>query len=219
MTNCIFIVLLLYAESNFIKLHVRIVNKVVMLPLLLLLTGCHERTECPAFSEEYNVWLPQAKDKGYNFIDGRDTFKLNVIETYRSAGYTLVQPLVAKKPCEIEARVKMAGNSTSPKIEFYCSYYYVGMKPEEVFYNISFLYSDYSYFGFNLNDGILSTHLPGTAWIASYYNGYKLYNNILKLDGDTLIHNPQVIQVYIAKSVGIIQFKDRFNHKTWSLIE
>lgn len=196
-------------------------NKVVIIiPLLLLFSGCHERTDCPAFSEEYNVWLPQTKDKDFNFTDGRDTFKLNVIESYRSTGYTLVQPQVGKKPCEIEARIIMAGNLTSPKIECYCSYYYYpGMKPEEVFYNISFLYSEYSHFGFNLNDGILSTQLPGISWIASYDNGYKLYYNILKLDGDTIIHNPQVIQVFIAKSVGIIQFKDRFNHKTWSLIE
>ena len=42
---------------------------------------------------------------------------------------------------------------------------------------------------------------------------------VLKIESDTLLSEKQIYQLYIAKKVGIIQFKDRSTHKTWSLIQ
>ena len=56
-------------------------------------------------------------------------------------------------------------------------------------------------------------------FLNSYDNGYKIFNDVLKIETDTLLSEEQIYQLYIAKKVGIIQFKDRSTHKTWSLIE
>jgi hypothetical protein len=52
-----------------------------------------------------------------------------------------------------------------------------------------------------------------------------LYKNVMKLELDTVpenslhLTNPQIWQVYIADSTGFIQFSDRINKHTWTLIK
>jgi hypothetical protein len=65
----------------------------------------------------------------------------------------------------------------------------------------------------------VSSSLPGVEILSSYDNGYKIFSDVLKIENDTLFSYKQIYQIYIAKNIGFIQIKDRFNHKTWSLIE
>jgi hypothetical protein len=57
--------------------------------------------------------------------------------------------------------------------------------------------------------------------LTSFYNGYKDYANVLKLESDTVLsyYKPWVYQVWIAESAGIIQFIELKTKKVWSLIE
>ena len=55
--------------------------------------------------------------------------------------------------------------------------------------------------------------------ITKFDNGLKEYVDVVKVAYDTLLYSETPIyQVFLAKKVGVIQFKDRFDHKTWSLI-
>ena len=183
------------------------------------MAGCREKTDCPPYSEEYLNWMPYQQGERFSFTDGEDTFKLNVDETFRSSAYTITQPMIAKKPCEADAYARISGDSFLPKIEVVGTYR-SNIEPGQITYVIEFLNSEYSTFIFIFeNETFYDISLMDTL-LKSYDNGYEQYNNVLKLESDTtVLHHQQIYQVCVAESVGIIQFKDIKNHKTWSLVE
>jgi hypothetical protein len=198
-----------------------------ILTLMLLMTGCGEKTPCSAYPEKYLSWMPfQIGDK-YSFTDGTSTFQLNVDEVYKTDAYTQKQKWPMDRMCEAEAYAKMTGIPFLSKIEFKSSL----PEPQSnsrgdidtsfVYFMIIFLSEEWSEFGFSIRDGQISNTIYFSTPIpllSSFNNGYKEYSNVLKLEHDTIISQTAIYQVYIAESVGIIQFTDRKNHKTWNLI-
>jgi hypothetical protein len=212
--------------SKFLKKTTMMKTKWI-LTLMLLMTGCGEKVPCSAYPEKYLSWMPFQKGDKYSFTDGTTTFQLTVDEVYKTDAYTMKQTWPLDRMCEVEAYTVMTSNSLLSKIEFKSSL----PEPQPnsrgdidttfVYFRIIFLSEEWSEFGFSIRDGQISPSIFFSSTIpllSSFNNGYNVYNNVLKLEHDTLISQLAIYQVYIAESVGIIQFKDRKNHKTWSLI-
>lgn len=203
-----------------------ITRYVLIISVGLNMTGCGEKTNCSAYPEKYMSWIPFQKGAKYSFTDGTTTFQLNVNEVYKTDAYIRKQTWPLDKMCDAEAYAKMTSNSFLSKIEFISSLPEPlpnssgNMDTTFVYFRIVFLSDEWSEFGFSIRDGqfsntiFFSTPIP---LLSSFNNGYREYSNVLKLEHDTLIGQAAIYQVYVAESVGIIQFKDRKNHKTWSL--
>jgi hypothetical protein len=192
----------------------------VFLTCIILLFGCH-RAECPGYSEEYLNWIPYKLSEGASFTDGNDTLNLLVYETYKSGAYKQHSVWNMEIPCEINALAYISGDSNSHQIRIDSES--IPNEPD-IFYNyaISVNKNDWSAFSFYVksNDIAAGPARTPVPLLLSYCNGYKEYSNVLKLAMDTVNWlNPKMIyQIYIAESVGIIQFTETKNHKIWSLI-
>jgi hypothetical protein len=189
-------------------------SRIKYLIFILILTGCGS-VDCPSFPEEGLDWMPYKQGDTISFTDGIDTFQLNVNETYRTSAYSIKKAFSYKETCEVIAYAKLSGNSSLP--QFMMS----GMSANlPRFYTISFIGLTNLIFGIDSNGRIFSNDgVFLTENLAEYYNGFKEYSNVVEVAYDTIIsYETQIYQAYVAKNVGVIQFKDRVNHKTWSLI-
>jgi hypothetical protein len=188
------------------------------LAVLILITGCY-RNECPGYPDKYLNWIPYKEGDSIFFTDGTYTFKLFVEESYKTSAFK-EQTWIIEKDCFGEARVSVSGDSASPGIREYSIFQ--GNSDQYISYFFDISYNGWTHFVIHVRNNDITAgygHLPQTL-LPSYYNGYKEYSDVLKLDLDTLPPYAviPVYQVYIAESVGIIQFKERKNHKIWSLI-
>jgi hypothetical protein len=177
--------------------------------IILLVAGCG-KTHCPGYIEEYNNWIPYKQGDKLSFTDGKDTFNLKVDTAYRSTNYTQSSWPI-DQACQAQADVNISGDTILPKISESCIVEIIGQT--EKYYRISFYCHENSFFSFDIKDLEKPTGL-----LTNYDNGYSEYLNVLKLEIDTLTIPQQIYLVYFAESIGIVQFLDRFNHKTWSLI-
>jgi hypothetical protein len=129
-----------------------------LLTLMLLLTGCGEKTECSAYPENYLKWIPFQQGNKFTFTDGTNTFQLNVDEVYKTDVYSLKQPWIApKKLCKVEAFARMTGDLYLSQIEYHSllpepdphgSY---NVDTSMISYSIAFLSEEYS-----------TTHISGS---------------------------------------------------------
>ena len=188
---------------------------------IISFTGCY-RTECPAYPDEYLNWIPYKLGGSAYFTDGKDTFKLYVRETYKSGAYKQHSIWNMEFPCDISAEAYISGESNSSQIMVNSEHHDVPDEPA-IFYNysISVNNNDWSDFNFSVTDYDITTDhgVTPVQLLDNYNNGYKDYSNVLKLEMDTVNWlNPKMIYIiYVAESVGIIQFTETLNHKTWSL--
>ncbi len=204
-----------------------IIRYVLIISVLLNMMGCGEKTNCSAYPEKYMRWIPFQKGDQYSFTDGTNTIQINVNEVYRTEAYIEKQSWPMDKMCTSEAYAKMTSNSFLSNMEFTSSLpeplpdNSLNRDTASVYFRIVLLSDEWSEFGFSIRDGqfantiFFSTPIP---LLSSFNNGYREYSNVLKLEHDTLINKEAIYQVYVAESAGIIQFKDRKKHKTWSLI-
>jgi hypothetical protein len=188
---------------------------------MLIITGCAEKTHCSAFPEKYLRWMPFQLGDKCTFTDGTHTFQLNVDEVFKTNAYSMKQSLMAHKLCEVEAFVKLTGGTFLSQIKYQSflvepdplgSY---NIDTTMAYFYITLLSEQWSAFAFTIKDG---QPLNTNPLLNSFNNGYKEYNNVLKLEHDTLNIQDPIYKVYIAESVGIIQFTYRKNNKSWSLI-
>jgi hypothetical protein len=194
-------------------------QKIIWIALLFLAAGCQERTRCPAFSEDYRKWMPYEIGQKCWFTDGTDTILLVVSEIYRSDEYLLKQPvLFGKMPCNAEATVRMAGSQAGPEIEI-LSDYFSDTSPLDGNINYSFVYDDESSFMvYFADESVLNNPWNQTTLMASFNNGFKTYNKVIRMTIDTVSVSNRINQMYVASSVGIIQFRDWKSRKTWRLL-
>ncbi len=197
---------------------------------LFTLAGCY-RTNCPGYPDEYMKWIPYMSGAGITFTDGTDTMRLYVTEAYRSKPHKeatwIIEPF-----CYVEAYTILSGDTALPEIIVHSLY--MNDPNEMAEYNYTFngnsirdadnniLYYGYAGFSFQATQNKITVnyHEP-VSLLTSFYNGYKDYANVLKLESDTVLnyYKPWVYQVWIAESVGIIQFSELKTKKVWSLIE
>lgn len=192
-----------------------------LLTIILVISGCH-RAQCPGYPDKYLNWIPYKQGDSAFFTDGTDTLKLLVNETYKSGTYKQRIVWNLEFPCQSSASAYISGDSYSHQIRINSEQIVTSEEPE-MFYNyaISINSNDWSVFNFYVRNNEIATdfsRIPAQL-LLSYNNGYKEYTNVLKLEMDTAGWlNPKMIyKLYIAESVGIIQFTETINHKIWSL--
>lgn len=205
-------------------------KKIVYLTLILMIPSCNVKINCPGFPETHLVWMPYLQGEEFSLTDGIDTFQfkvewVDITKAYTFTGsklYYLNPP--SEESCDRDARC----NITGPK-HIYSMIQIHGQQHgvlDWTHFLISFSTSNSDshedfYFAYGVENNVekVSSSLPGEEILSSYDNGYKIFSDVLKIENDTLFSNNQIYQIYIAKNIGFIQIKDRFNHKTWSLIE
>jgi hypothetical protein len=193
-------------------------RKILYLIITLLISSCTYHVDCPGYPEKYLVWMPYKSGQQFSLTDGIDTFHLIVETTDIRGPYTMKRLKLQKEyKCDSYAYCSITSDSL-PGISYYSDGYDYGAD-----FKIGFQFnSGAEVLQFQDNNG--ESYL--TYWLyqhneilSSYYNGCKVFNDVIKIESDTLAIDVRIYQVYIAKNVGIIQFKDRSYHKTWSLIE
>jgi hypothetical protein len=197
-------------------------KKIVYLTIPLLISACIIKTDCPGYPEKYLVWMPYKQGQEFSLTDGINTFQLIVESTDITKAYTHKRSKFLKDWeyfCECDAYSTITStNDFLPTIVYHSENYDYGAD-----FMISFqTNSGVNVLQFRDNNGeSFYTYWPyqHNEILSSYDNGYKIFNDVIKIESDTLPIDVRIYQVYIAQKVGIIQFKDRFNHKTWSLIE
>jgi hypothetical protein len=193
-------------------------RRIVYLTITLLISSCTYKVDCPGYPEKYLVWMPYKQGEKISFTDGIDTFQLIVDATDIREPYTMKRLKSQKDDeCDSYAYCSITGDSL-PGISYYSDGYDYGAD-----FKIGFQFnSGAEVLQFQDNNG--NSYL--TYWLYqhneilnSYDNGCKVFNDVIKIESDTLPIDIRIYQVFIAKKAGIIQFKDRLNHKTWSLIQ
>ena len=198
-------------------------GKIVFMTIILLIPSCKIQIDCPGYPEKYLVWMPYGQGEEFSLTDGIDTFQLIVETTDITKAYTIKEYKFLANDCSCVANSTIASDFL-PRILFNSES--IGNYAAD--FVISFLTPNYEFpnttqsFQFQDNNGeTISTYYPyeHNEILSNYDNGYKIFNDVIKIESDTLLSDMLIYQICVAKGVGIIQFKDRFNHKTWSLIE
>jgi hypothetical protein len=187
--------------------------------VLLLFCGCN-RINCPGYENEYLNWIPYEEGDSIYFTDGTDTLKLRVNETYRSDAYK-EHSWIIERSCYIEANASVSGDPDSVSITTSGFYTSDENFPKNYRYDISYNIGS-AFFDFQTLDNKITIDYGITVdLLNSFNNGFKDYTNVLKLEQDTTYPwgKPLIYQIYIVESVGIIQFKEPENQRTWSLME
>jgi len=194
-----------------------------------MIPSCDVKIDCPGIPETHLVWMSYKQDEVFSLTDGIDTFqfkveKIDIQKAYTFTGcrFNYLNP-PSERSCDCDAWC----NITGPK-HVYSEIYISGEHVVSgwTYFWISFETPNsdaYEYFRFaygieNNVEKVISS-FPGEEILSSYDNGYKIFSDVFTIESDTLLSNRQIYQIYIAKNVGFIQIKDRFNQKTWSLIE
>jgi hypothetical protein len=193
-------------------------KKIVYLTIALLLTSCTYKLDCPGYPKKYLVWMPYILDEKISFTDGIDTIQLRVEEAYLREPYIMKRfKSVKGGECASYAYCSITGDSL-PRISFNSDGY-----DYEADFKIGFQFiSGAEYFGFRHNNGeSILTYEPyqHIEIFNSYDNGCKVFKDVIMMESDTLAIDVRIYQICLAKNAGIIQFKDRLAHKTWSLIQ
>ncbi|HBE42141.1 MAG TPA: hypothetical protein DDW27_13210 [Bacteroidales bacterium] len=200
-------------------------KKIVYLTIILLISSCTDEINCPGFPEKYLVWMPYIRGEEFLLTNGIDTFKFIVESVDITKAYTAKCLKNWECSCDCYAIFTITStNDFFPTIDISSDTYSYGADFRIAFQTDSGV--DILQFRDNNGESFL-TYWPyqHNEFLNSYDNGYKIFNDVIKIESDTLLlpeillSETQIYQIYIAKKVGIIQFTDRFNHKTWSLIE
>lgn len=189
------------------------------LTVLLSVCGCY-RSNCPGYENEHLNWIPYEKGDSLLFTDGTDTLKLRVNEAYRSVAYKELSWII-ELPCDAEANASAAGDPDSVSISVSSRHESDENVPVAYHYLISYNIGSASFEFQVLNNRVTIDYFNTADLLTSFNNGFKDYQDVLKLDADTTYPwgKPLVYEIYIAESVGIIQFKEPGNQRTWSLME
>ena len=193
--------------------------------IFIFLAGCFGETHCPSFPIEKLNWMPYQLDSTIQFSDGYDTIKYTIVDTFRSESRSY------KNNCDCDcgatAYFKTDINSENElKIEGTCNFI------NNNFIGYVYNFQKYGYIGeyymilksddFNLlkENGTFKNEI-----ISSFRINSKTYQNVVKLELDTINDGslnwskPDIWKVYIADSIGIIQFEDLNSRKIWKIIE
>lgn len=192
--------------------------------LILLVTGCIGETHCPAFQEKYLNWIPNKMSENLKFTDGSDTINFLIAEAQMSKANSFPDNCLCE--CGANAFFRTTTESTNNLTisgEAYGSdsliYFYYFTTCIYSGINDSTLQDDGFSFEIKHDKVLISDSIPYVIPIAKFNNGTKNYSNVLKLENDTSDKKCRIWQVYVADSIGIIQFSDRISMKTWKLVE
>ena len=208
-------------KSGLVKMVFKIVRDYKMLISLLvifLISGCQEKEECPAYPTEYLKWMPYKMGQTLTFIDGNKVFPQKVEQFEVSKKHKVSKDFYGYH-CTPYAQAEISSSAAYPKINLWSSWGCSGCGTTiNMSSLIHFMFTIYdkddegSNFGFAFENESLfmdseyyGTHYKGEM-LNKHQNGYKEYSRVICLEYDTLIQAPDIYKLYIAESVGIIEY-------------
>jgi len=202
-------------------------KKIVYLTIALLISSCSFQIDCPGFPEKHLVWVPYIQDEEFSLTDGIDTFQFIVKRINIQKAYTHKGSKLFEEPGDYICDCSASCTITGPVYAEILILGYASEGESGTVGRFSIIFSDpdtHQYYEFvhhvwNNNVDTVYSFLDHAEILSSYDNGYKIFNNVLKIESDTLLSDKPFYQIYIAKNVGFIQIKDRTKHKTWNFIE
>jgi hypothetical protein len=202
--------------------------------LIVLLSSCWGVIECPTYPENKKSWIPYEVGDGVRFSDGIDTIVIRIEHSYSTSDFFIEK--YSDDECICYASFRSDNNSLGPSFSggsfyngYFVSYYYDFYIPDDSLNNANGILSP-MYPGFNFQS---FKDLFDVEKLDEYTAADKTYADVLLLELDTVLtfieHDdfvsmpifqiPQVWRIAIADSVGLIQFEDRVNRKTWNLVD
>ena len=180
----------------------------------VILSGCLGNVNCPSYSNSDLVWMPYEKNQDIKFSNGNDTLSLIIDSCGISDSYSF------KKNCDCDCSANAFAYSSIDTAHLFninaISYSSYGNK--SYYYNFyKYKYSNNELKNSNLDQ--FDFTIEDDQWSADTLATYGNYSHVVKIELDTINTTRDIWQVYIAKSVGIIQFSSIDNRCTWNLIE
>lgn len=182
------------------------------------MTGCIGETDCPAYPEKYLTWFPYHENEKLTFTNGVDTAVFLILETKKSGSFSFKNN--CKCDCAADAYAITAVDPVlNLKITASGNYY-------SDFVSYAYTFTEYGYsgiyygaqrddvFDFRNENNKLSVEI-----IPEFDNGMHQYSKVVKLENDTTDNRCHVWQIWVADSIGLIQFSDRLENKTWKLVQ
>ncbi len=192
--------------------------------LIVIMTGCIGETHCPAYREKNLHWIPYKISENLRFTDGSDTIKFLVNEAKMSeenffpanvAGECIANAFFRTTIDSIN-NFKIEGESYDADSLIYMYFFSTYSHTDNT---DSTLHIDPYVFEIKNNKFSIEKWNSPLIHLAKFNNGIRNYKNVLKLESDLTDKKCRIWQVYVADSVGVIQFSDRINMKTWRLVE
>lgn len=188
--------------------------------LIVFLTGCWGDTHCPAYKVSDLDWMPYKTGQKILFTNGQDTMHFIIDDDSRTSVYSFKNNCDCS--CEAQAMFSSSVDSTYLlKIEGY-SY----SSESHIDYNYEFYNCFYStdHFMYNFSDEFWFEY-ASDKWSVDSLPIYQGYRHVLKMqldtidDGGVMWRRPDIWEIYIAKSAGLIEFSSLKSKSTWRLIK
>jgi hypothetical protein len=190
------------------------------LVLIVLLTGCLGETHCPAYKASDLAWMPYKTGQKMLFTDGQDTMHFIIDEDSLSSAYSFKNNCL----CYCEAQAYFCSSVDSVHLLKIEGYSYSTMF--DVNYNYNFI--NCVYYNYELVDRYndrFCFEYASNSWSVDSLPIYQGYSHVLKMQLDTIDNGggvwrkPNIWEIYIAKSVGLIEFSSLKSKSTWRLIK
>lgn len=191
----------------------------------IFLYGCIGETYCPGYSREYLNWIPYVRNNYMKFSNGVDTIRFVIDEASYSDSYSYKNN--CKCDCGADAYFTTCiANERDLQIEGH-SYYGNSL---DINYEYNFIKHGYSGdyyiaessddFYFSKENGTMSDEIISEVTVNNV-----AYQNVIKLELDTIDDNsalwrkPEIWRIFIADSVGIIQYEYCKTGEIWRIID
>jgi hypothetical protein len=198
----------------------RNIFRIGFLLTLTLPTGCFfNETNCPSYPKDKLNWMPYTSNSSLRFSDGLDTMVFNIYDTYQSADHSYKNNCACG--CSSDAYFRTDTNSKRElQIQAVSTY------NEEHQVDYLFTFTKYGYDGEDYTALYIDDfYFMDSEIIPSFTVDNSTYENVIQLDKDTIGKNdlnmrkPDIWRVYLADSVGIIQFEECNTGKIWKIIK
>lgn len=185
--------------------------------IIILLTSCWGEIYCPAFPKSKLNWVPYQENMEVRFSCAHDTIEFLIEKVYKTDAFSY------KKNCDCACGAG-AGFQTNANLERELKIEGRGIYYDEM---CNYEYSFIKYGG-EYNSALSSDDFYFTEnekLIPEIEINGILYNNVIKLQLDTIGNNslnwrkPEIWRIFIADSIGIVQFENRKSNTIWVLVE
>jgi hypothetical protein len=208
-----------FGEKLLKKFLYRVHKIPVLLLVIFLFPGCFEKEECPAYPTEYMKWMPYNMGQTLTFTDGINAFQLKVDQFEVSKKHKVTKGFDGLYNCPVYAQSDISSSVVYPRINLWSSW---GCEDCTTTANMSSVIN-FSFAVYDMDDGgysfgfafkkdnlFINSDYFGSYYkgeiLNKYHNGHIEYRRVICLEYDTLFMPLDIYKLYVAESVGIIEY-------------